>query len=88
MARDPDPDLTPVEGIGALRLLVDQTRGNEEETKEVCPRCGGRGELEHRTESPSGYAVRWAECWLCLGGLMVSPRIAAEFRRLSKIPPP
>lgn len=75
-----DPDATPIEGIGALRLLVDQSRGNADETKEQCPRCDGRGEIEYRTESPTGYSIRWIECWLCLGLRMVSPRIAVEFR--------
>lgn len=75
-----DPDATPVDGIGALRLLVDQTRGNSDETKEQCPRCEGRGELEFRSETPCGYSIRWAECWLCAGACMVAPRVAVEFK--------
>lgn len=77
-----DPDATPVEGIGTLRLVADQIRGNDDETREICPRCEGRGELEHRTESAQGYRVTYQTCWLCDGACTVSLRAGAEFRRI------
>jgi hypothetical protein len=76
-----DPDATPVEGIGALRLLVDQTRGNDDETMIACPRCEGTGGTETRTENATQYVVVRAECWLCTGLGMVLTRVAVEFSR-------
>lgn len=76
-------DLTPVQGVGQLRLIAAQARGNEDDTKQSCPLCKGAGDLERRVETERGYAIRWVECWLCLGLCMVTPEIYAHYARLA-----
>jgi hypothetical protein len=79
-----DPDATPVEGIGNLKLLADKTSGSEDETQTACPRCEGRKFLELRTETVTGYSVRRADCWLCVGTGFVTLRVFAEWMRIQK----
>ena len=74
-----DPDTTPCEGIGTLRLMADQAHGNEDDTRVQCPKCDGQGETEDRAENATGYSISWKDCWLCLGHGMVSLVVRAQF---------
>jgi DnaJ-class molecular chaperone len=75
-----DPDATPCEGIGTLRLMADQAHGNEDDTRVQCPKCDGQGETEERAENATGYySISWKDCWLCLGDGMVSLVVRTQF---------
>lgn len=79
-----DPDETPVEGVGQLRMLADRTGGSEDETQTVCPRCEGSGHIDVRTETETSYSVRRADCWLCVGTGWVTLRVFAAWMRISR----
>lgn len=63
--------------------MAPNTIPSEEITKQTCPACRGKGRLEHRAETATGYVVTAKDCFVCEALGMVSADRYAWFAKFA-----